>query len=247
MGKIIAIGGGELKDLDTFYIDREIVNKTGKPHPTALFIPTASDDSEGYWSAFQEVYGKKLGCKTQVLYLIKEVLSRKEIKSKILNSDLIYVGGGNTLKMLKLWRGLDVDIYLKEAYKKGIVLSGLSAGAICWFRYGCSDSRRFQNPSNSSFMKVRGLDFVNLTLSPHHIKEKNRDKGLEKLMAATPGIAVALDDSCALEIIDGNYRFIASKSEASAKRVYYLKGELISERLKVSKEYSPIHELIKKR
>ena len=140
MGKIVAIGGGELKDLDTLSIDREIVSLTGKKHPTALFIPTASGDAEGYWKTFQGIYGGMLGCKPEVLYLIKENPVKREIEEKILGADLIYVGGGNTMKMLKAWRKKGVDKLLKKAYGQGIVLSGLSAGAICWFAYGCSDS-----------------------------------------------------------------------------------------------------------
>lgn len=96
MKKLVAIGGGELKDLDTLLIDREIVKLTGKKHPRALFIPTASGDADGYWQTFQKVYGEMLGCKPEVLYLVRETPSRKEIKEKILGADLIYVGGGNT-------------------------------------------------------------------------------------------------------------------------------------------------------
>ncbi len=71
MKKIVAIGGGELKSLETLRIDKEIIRLSGKKHPKALFVPTASGDSEAYWKTFQRVYGKRLGCKTDVLYLLK--------------------------------------------------------------------------------------------------------------------------------------------------------------------------------
>lgn len=245
MGKLVAIGGGELKDLDTLSIDKEVVRLTGKKNPMALFIPTASGDSEAYWQTFHDVYGGRLGCKTDVLYLIKESLTKKEIERKISESDLIYVGGGNTLKMLKLWRKKGVDKLLGKAYEDGKVLSGLSAGAICWFAYGCSDSRRFSKPEDTSFMRVNGLGFVNLTMSPHHIREKHRDSGLVDLMKRTSGVAIALDDNCALEIIDDRYRFLASKKKVGAKKIYYSKRQIHKENIKVTKCFNQLNELLK--
>ena len=150
MKKIIAIGGGEIGrpgfPTQTTAIDKEIIRLTKKKHPTLLFIPTASGDSSSYYETVRNHFGKKLSCKTDVLYLIKEKLSQQEIKEKILSADIIYVGGGNTFRMMKIWKRRGVDVILKQAYKKGTVLSGLSAGArragisrgsvagICW---GC--------------------------------------------------------------------------------------------------------------
>jgi len=109
VGIIVAIGGGEINNLETLEIDKVVVGLTGKKHPKALFIPTASDDAGGYWNVYQEVYGNKLGCSTDVLYLVNEKPDEVEIKDKILNSDLIYVCGGNTLKMMKIWKENNVD------------------------------------------------------------------------------------------------------------------------------------------
>lgn len=245
MGKLVAIGGGELKDLDTLPIDLEIVKLTGKEHPKALFIPTASGDSEGYWQTFQKVFGEILGCRPEVLYLLKEHPSKEEIKEKILGADLIYVGGGNTMKMLRTWKKNGVDRLLNKAYENGTVLSGLSAGAICWFRYGCSDSRRFSNSEDKSFMRISGLDLVNLTVSPHHIREQNRDEGLVKLMQKTPGVAVALDDNSALEIIDGQYRILTSKKGVGAKKVYYSMNKPVQSKIEIT-EYKPLSTLLRK-
>lgn len=246
MGKLVAIGGGEIKNLDTLPIDREIVRLTGKKHPKALFIPTASGDAEGYWQTFQKVYGDILGCRPDVLYLIRENPANKEIEEKILGADLIYVGGGNTLKMLKTWRKKGVDKLLTKAYEQGTVLSGLSAGAICWFAYGCSDSRRFSNTEDTSFMRIKGLRLVNLTISPHHIREKHRDNGLVKLMQKTPGVAVALDDNCALEIINGKYRLIASKKGAGAKKVYCSLNKSYQNRIEITDNYTSLSDLLER-
>src|SRR3989338_8931348 len=106
--KVVTIGGGSLEKTHTLAIDREIVCLTGKKHPRALFIPTASSDDCGYWKIFQKIYGKKLGCKADVLFLLRETPAFQEIRSKILSADLIYVGGGNRLKMMRRWRYLGV-------------------------------------------------------------------------------------------------------------------------------------------
>src|SRR6202167_1800452 len=130
---IVAIGGGEIRTRGTAAIDREIIRLSNKKHPKLLFIPTASSDSERYWKHVQEYFGKFLKCKTDVLFLIRQHPPKKQIRSKILSADIIYVGGGNTLMMMRLWRRLGVDKLLIAAYEKGIVLSGISAGSICWF------------------------------------------------------------------------------------------------------------------
>ena len=111
MGKLVAIGGGEMALGETLAIDKEIVSLTGKDRPRALFIPTASSDSREYWQGFQCVYGQELGCVTDVLYLLGVSPTKGELEQKILSSDLIYVGGGNTLKMMRRWRRLGVTAF----------------------------------------------------------------------------------------------------------------------------------------
>lgn len=114
--KIVAIGGGEIGregyDIETLEIDREIIKLTNKKIPTLLFVPTASEDSEGYCETIYNYYGKKLKCNIEYLKLIKDKLSFAEIKRKINSADIIYVGGGNTLKMMTIWRNLGVDTLL---------------------------------------------------------------------------------------------------------------------------------------
>src|SRR3989344_1314715 len=180
MLRIIAIGGGEIGrpgfPVETTKIDQEIVRLSGKKHPRLLFIPTASSDSQTYLDTVQKHFGQRLGCIITNLLLIKEKPSIKIIRSKILNTDIIYVGGGNTDKMLKIWRRYGIDKIIKQAYRKNIILSGLSAGAICWFKFGSTDSK--SSDRSDSYTKLKGLGLVSLTLSPHHIREKKRSLNL---------------------------------------------------------------------
>jgi dipeptidase E len=229
MPTLVAIGGGELKDLETLPIDRHIVKLSGKKRPKVLFIPTASNDALGYWEIFQNVYGKRLGCETDALFLVREKLSKKEIELKIFSSDIVYVGGGDTLRMLRIWRKTGTDKVLQTAYNKGVILAGLSAGAICWFRYGSSDSRRFSKSGKRQdvLMRVSGLGLAPFTVSPHHVREKEkRDPGMGAIMARTPGVGLALDDNAALVLQDDRYEVVVSKEGAKARKVFRKSGRV---------------------
>ena len=233
---VVAIGGGELKDLDTLPIDKEIIRLSGKKKPLALFIPTASGDAMGYVECFKSVYGSKLGCRTDALLLIKEKLSTKEIKNKILSADIIYVGGGNTARMLRIWKEYGVDRLLKEAHKNGTILSGLSAGAICWFKYGLSDSRRFaKNKDDFAFMRISGLGIIPCTVSPHHIREKEkREPGIEVIMRKTNGVGLAIDDNAAIMVQGDEYKVLTSKPGVGIVKVFNRKNKI--ERVKIPNE-----------
>jgi len=255
MGKIIALGGGEIGrpcdnnkgfyPAETTSIDKEIIAQTDKKNPKLLFIPTASSDSESYFEVVKKHFSK-LGCKIDVLYLIKNKFSKKQIKEKILSANIIYVGGGDTLKMMALWRKLKIDKILKKAHKNNIVLAGLSAGSICWFKYGNSDSRK-STSKNKQLIKVSGLKLINALHCPHYDVEKNRQKDLKRMMKSTPKIvAIAIDNCCAIEIINNKYRIIKSKPNAKAYKTYWKKGIYHKEEILLKKEFNNLDTLLKK-
>jgi len=252
MGKIVAIGGGNIRresghSVDTIKIDKELIKLTGKKKPKLLFIPTASSDSVSYFEIVKKYFGKKLGCKVEVLYLIKEKPSKKEIENKILTSNIIYVGGGNTLKMMNVWRKLGVDKSFKKAYEKEIILSGISAGSICWFKYGNSDSRKYKNLKVTfNHIKVSGLGLINALNCPHYDFEKERKLSLKKIMKRTSGVAIAIENCCALEIIDNKYRIISSKKSANAYKTYWQNGKYYEEKIKKENKFKSLKELLEK-
>ena len=134
---IIAIGGGELRQKETLEIDRKICelvkSRVGDRRAVALFIGTASHDSMPYYNTFHKTYTGELGLKTDCALLVYGEMNEEKIKAKFEKADLIYVGGGNTVFMLEKWKEKGVDVLVKDAYERGVVLCGLSAGAICWF------------------------------------------------------------------------------------------------------------------
>lgn len=244
MAKIIAIGGWELREKSTLEIDKEIITFSGKKKPKILFIPTASSDAEGYFHGIKK-YFEDVWCKVNVLYLIKETPTKKEIQEKILAADIIYVGGGNTLKMMNVRRKLGVDKALEKALKKNIVLSGLSAWSICWFTYGNSDSRKFTSKS-TQLIKVKGLDFIHALHCPHYDIEIHRQEELKRMMKKSPLVAIALENDCAIQIKNNEYRIITSKKWAKAYKIYRKKNQYYKEELQQKKDYMPIIDILKK-
>ncbi|MBI5347377.1 MAG: peptidase E [Candidatus Aenigmarchaeota archaeon] len=247
--KIVAIGGGEIRTAGTLAIDKEIIRLAQKERPKLLFIPTASSDSEGYWKHIDKYYGKKLGCKTDVLFLLKETPSSNEIKEKILGADIIYVGGGNTLKMVKLWRRLGVDKLLKTAWQRGIVLCGISAGSICWFESGHSDSMSFYNQKKWKYINVHGLGFLKGIHCPHYNSQTlgvPRKNHFRKMIQKIGGMGITIDNNCAIEFLDDKYRVITSKKYAKAFRVFKKDAKVHSKRIPQLEELTPIATLFKR-
>ncbi len=151
MSRIVAIGGGEIitksKVSETLDIDKEIISMTGKSQPRLLFIPTASNDADAYTKVISSYFGQTLGCRVTCLKILKNTYSSKDLEKSIFETDIVYVGGGNTKLMLDTWKQIGLDQVLIRAYHETeIILSGLSAGAICWFKYGSSDSNKFIDP-----------------------------------------------------------------------------------------------------
>jgi len=244
---IVAIGGGLIRTRGTAAIDREIIRLSGKKHPKLLFIPTGSSDSDVYWKRVQKYFGNFLKCKTDVLFLIKDQPTKEEIKRKILSAAIIYVGGGNTLLMMRVWRRFGVDKLLKAAYERGTVLCGISAGSICWFDSGHSDSMSFYNPRKWKYINVRGIGLIAGTHCPHYNSTTlgvPRRKDFQRLIRKIGGIGIAIDNNCAIEFIDGRfYKVISSRKNSRAYRVYKRAGEVIAEQIRQRKQLTPVESL----
>src|SRR5258708_31541330 len=247
---IVAIGGGEIRTRGTASIDRETIRLSKKKNPKLLFIPTASVDSERYWKRVQEYFGKFLKCRTDILLLIKQQPSKEQIRKKILSADIIYVGGGNTLQMMRVWRRLGVDRFVKAAYENGTVLSGISAGSICWFDSGHSDSMSFYNPKTWKYINVRGLGLIKGIHCPHYNSMTRgipRRRHFRDMIRKTGGIGIAIENNCAIAFIDGRFlKVITSRSYSRAYRIYKANGEVMAAQIPQQKQLSPIEALTRR-
>jgi dipeptidase E len=232
---IVAIGGGQIRTRGTAPIDREIIRLTNKTRPKFLFIPTASSDSERYWKHVQEYFGGFLKCDTDVLLLLVDGISKKDVEKKINRADIIYVG---------------VDKLLRRAYEKGTVLSGISAGAICWFDSGHSDSMSFFNPRSWNYINVKGLGLIKGIHCPHYNSRTRgvpRRKDFRDMILRTDGMGIAIENNCAIEFTEGRfYKVISSKEYARAYRVYKSGGQVVTERIRQQKQLAPIEQLYRR-
>jgi dipeptidase E len=135
--QIIAIGGGGFyRNSENLALEKYIIHQAGSAEPKVAFVPTASAEPDNYLVSFYTAF-LKLGCRPSHLSFFKRT---PDLRSYLLSQDVIYVGGGNTKSMLAVWREWGVPEILREAWESGIVLAGISAGAICWFEQGLTDS-----------------------------------------------------------------------------------------------------------
>lgn len=217
MGIICAIGGGNTAAGETIKIDKNLIRMSGKKHPKLLYISTASD-LEPKVSKPMITHFRDLGCEVSHLNLILDDFSDDEIHDMVVNTDIIYVGGGDTIRLYHVFRSMHVDKYLREAYEKGVILSGVSAGAQIWFTYGHSDSKSYYT-HDWQYSKVRGLNFVPGIVSPHFAEHRKVlfDKMYEE-GESYPGIAI--DNGAAVVIRDGVGTPIRGIPDAKV-RIYY--------------------------
>jgi dipeptidase E len=251
MATIIAIGGeeigelssdGRLKPILTQKIHKEIIARAGKDNPSVLYIPTAKDDSEAYIAAFRKYY-LSLGCSdVDVLRLIRKEPSHIEVAEKILSADIIYVNGGNTHRMMRIWKRRGVIDLLIEAHQKGVIMAGHSAGAICWFSAGNSDSFNRRRP-----FKAKAIGIVDALLCPHYDTESSRRSSLKRMMKRTPRIvAIALDECTAIEIIDDTYRILSSTPTSKARKAFWRKGRYYIEDIPAGEGINSLSSLLTK-
>ena len=191
---IIAIGGGGFgANPGQGIIEKYILKQTKKKNPKICFIPTATGDNEAYKVNYYSTF-TNLDCCPSHLDFFKRT---PDLNDLILNQDAIFVGGGNTKSMLAVWREWGLDKILKKAYLNGTLMSGVSAGAICWFQNGITDSWA----SNLKMMPC--LNFIKGTCCPHYDEEPERKPAVKNFLLRNKVKNVyAVDGGAALHIKD---------------------------------------------
>ena len=216
MGKIVAISGGDLESTNS--LNLFAIELTEKETPNVLFIPTASYDSEEYIKKIESYYNK-YNCQVDSLCLYTNTYTSKEIEAKFQNADLIYVGGGDTESMIKKWKEFFVDKLILKAYENGCVISGISSGAIFWFKYGHSDSDYFSNPDNWEYRLVEGLDVFNVAFCPHY-NESGRHS-FDDMLLDIKEVGLALENDTAFIVIDKLKYIKKAHNNAHAYMIVY--------------------------
>ena len=194
MKQIIAIGGGGFgRNPNQRIIEKYIIDQSSVSKPNVLFIPTASAEDKSYTVNFYSCFNG-LNCNPSHLNLFQRT---PRIEGLINKADIIYVGGGNTKSMLAVWKEWKLDKFLIKAYNKGTVLAGVSAGAICWFDTGITDSWA----SNLNYIDCLGI--LPGSCCPHYDSEKDRRPSVHKFIENEKIKSVyAIEDGAAIHFVD---------------------------------------------
>ena len=209
--RIIAIGGGEIKNKTTLEIDHYIASlakaHAGERRANGLFIGTASHDSMPYFNSFRKTYTSVFDIKAEVALMVYGEMSLEKIKGKIDDADMIYVGGGDTVYMLEKWAETGVDKMLIDAYNSGKIICGLSAGAICWFQDMYTDYEIMRGQSADYVLK-KGLSVLDGAMCPH-FNEREEDFSLALKSGKLKG-AYCVENDCAIEFVNGEFKHVIS-------------------------------------
>ena len=209
--KIIAIGGGEIKNKTTLKIDEYIAalakEHAGEKRATALFLGTASHDSMPYFNSFRKTYTSVFDIKADVALIVYGEMDLEHIKEKFEKADMLYIGGGDTVFMLSKWKEFGVLDLILKAYEEGKIIAGLSAGAICWFEKMYTDYEIMRGESAEYVIKD-GLGVLNGVMCPH-FNEREADFSAA-MKDGKIDDALCIENDCAVEFTDGKITKVVS-------------------------------------
>ena len=210
MRKLVCIGGGEIPryknevmlPYETQEIDEEIVRLSNKKNPKFLFISIASSHPEEYFEGIKKVY-TDLGCIVSHLNINQ---TYEDLEKQLLESDIIYIGGGNTKYLIEKLKETGIDKLLIKAYNNGVVCSGLSAGSYCWFKY--------------NYDSLEGMGVINAINCVHYDqKDETAKNKFYSLIKEKELVGYALDNCVAIEFIDDEIKIVKSNKNRNAYRV----------------------------
>jgi peptidase E len=213
MKKLLIMGaGGYTLEPASNLIDQYFIEKIGKTSPKICLLPTACAEQQGTIDKFGDYFQGYGAITSHVSLFAVEI---EDIESHLIQQDGIYITGGNTRSMLALWKEWEVTQALKKAYEAGVVICGISAGAMCFFEEGLSDSLP------SQYMRLDCLGYLSGSFCPHFDQGGERAMVFRKLIRDNkmkPGIA--LEDGIALYFENGILsEIIRSRNGAQAYRI----------------------------
>ena len=229
MGRIVAIAGGDLQS--TLPINKFIVSMDKKQVHNLLFIGTASEDAEGYIQNIKITF-EQMNCCVKALCLSTKEYTSKEIDELLEWADIIYVGGGNTFYMMEIWKRYGLDSKLREVYQNDTaVLSGISAGAMCWFQCGHSDSEVFWENGVVGYGWVDELlNIYPYAYCPHY---EERVESFDNMILGKSMVGLAMESDTAFVEQNGRIRYIKCNEEARAYLIKNDDGTVVKEQLEV--------------
>ena len=196
---IVGLGGGGDTQEQTDRLYEYILGLTGKERPRVLFIPTAAAEQADYIVWFYERFARR----GEASHLTTFPWPPENLREVILSQDVINVSGGNTANMLAIWKVHGIEALLREAWENGVVLCGASAGMICWFEAGVTDS------FGPQLAGLECLGFLPGSACPHYDGEEQRrpryreliDGGFPEGIAADDGVGIHYVGTAIAEVV----------------------------------------------
>lgn len=208
--QIFAMGGGGFSmEPHNPLLDRYLLSLSEASKPKICFIGTASSDAVEYRERFYQAF-KHSPCETSHIALSEGI---EGLESKVAEQDIFYVGGGNTVKLLRDWKASKLDQYLRVAYERGAIMAGLSAGSICWFEQGLSDS-----VVPGDYAPLEALGWLEGSHCPHFDGESERQEKYKNfIINEEMQKGWAVEDGCALHFVDEElFRIVSSHPDKFA-------------------------------
>jgi dipeptidase E len=204
---IVAMGGGFSAEKSPV-LDDFVLSLTGKERPKACFLPTASGDADHYVVRFYKAFGARADASHVSLFRRERACSGVSFATHLLAQDLIYVGGGSLLSLLGAWRAHGLDAVLVEAWRRGIVLCGMSAGALCWFSEAVT---AFHGPAE----RVDALGLLPYSACVHYDAEPGRREAYQRFLGEGMPAGYALEDGAALHFEGGELAGVVRSRETA--------------------------------
>jgi dipeptidase E len=232
-GHIVAMGGGGFSmEPDNPLLDDFVLSLARRQPARVCFIPTASADSAAYIVRFYRAFSGRCIPTDLTLFdspsLARRPARTSDLATFVAEQDVIYVGGGSTANLLAIWRVHGLDVLLRKVWSDGAVLSGVSAGMICWFRGGITDSYGGLERLDD------GLGLIDATACPHYDGEKNRRPTYHQAVAGGLQSGYAVDDGVALHFCGSEFiEAVSSRPTASAYRVELVDSHVVETRLPI--------------
>jgi peptidase E len=230
-GQIVAMGGGGFSmEPDNPLLDDFILSLAPRRPARLCFVPTASADSASYLVNFYRAFSGR-AIATDLTIFNPSAPPRRpshtsEIAQFVAEQDIIYVGGGNTVNLLGIWRAHGIDRIFRDAWRSGKILCGISAGMLCWFRDGLTDS------FGGLAALGDGLGLIEASACPHYDGEPDRPAAYHQAILNGMIGGYAADDSAALHFRGTEFvEAVASRENASAYRVELVDGRVVETKL----------------
>jgi len=206
--QIVAFGGGGFSmESENPLLDAYVLSLTGAPRPRVCFLPSASGDADHYVVRFYRAFPAER-CEASHISLFRREQGPADLRAHLLAQDLIYVGGGSAISMLGVWRAHGIDAILREAWQRGIVLCGLSAGSLCWFAEAVT-------AFHGEPRRIEGLGLLPYSNCVHYQPGSERGRGYRDLLRAGMRAGYAAEDGAALHFAGTELQHVVASRPAA--------------------------------